>query len=50
MQAALAHLHKAQKQFEKASWDKGGHRVKALKNIRKAIVQVNKGIEFGNKI
>lgn len=48
MNAALMHLQKAQTQLQKASRDKGGHRVKALKNIRQAINQVKKGIAYDN--
>ncbi len=45
MQAALQSLQAAQSQLEKATSDKGGHRVKALQLTKDAIAQVNKGIE-----
>lgn len=49
MKMALAALKKAAGQLEKASHDKGGHRVKALELTREAITQVEKGIAFDNK-
>jgi len=50
MNAALVHLQKAKMQLSKASWDKGGHRVAALKHIQIAINQVKKGIVFDNVV
>ncbi|MBL8921474.1 MAG: hypothetical protein JNJ54_21620 [Myxococcaceae bacterium] len=49
MKAALAALETARAQLEKASADKGGHRVKAIALVTEAIDQVKKGIEFDNK-
>ncbi len=49
MQAALAALETAQTQLEKATSDKGGHRVKAKQLVKDAIVQVKKGIEFDDE-
>lgn len=49
MQAALDALLTAKENLEKATHDKGGHRVKALGLVNKAIVQVKKGIQFDNK-
>ncbi len=49
MRAALDLLQKAESQLEKASHDKGGHRVKALAATRTAIAQVKKGIKHDNK-
>ncbi|MBI3204079.1 MAG: hypothetical protein HYZ29_21265 [Myxococcales bacterium] len=46
MKAALKTLHGARAQLEKASHDKGGHRAKALKEVKLAIDQVEKGIAF----
>lgn len=43
MNKALHHLKKAEVQLEKASHDKFGHRVKALKLVRQAIAEVKKG-------
>ncbi len=47
MTAALAHLEDAKKDLEAAEADKGGHRVKALYYLNKAIDEVNKGIAAG---
>jgi len=49
MHAALSALKTARQQLEKASPDKGGHRVKALALVKDAIVEVEKGINFDNK-
>jgi hypothetical protein len=48
MKMALAALKKAATSLEKASHDKGGHRVKALGLTRDAIGEVEKGIAFDN--
>jgi hypothetical protein len=45
MQAALASLEEAKASLEKATSDKGGHRVAAIKLTKEAIEQVKKGIE-----
>lgn len=47
MQAALNHLLDAQRNLEAGTSDKGGHRVKALDYVGKAISEVNKGIAAG---
>ncbi len=49
MKAALEHLKKAKEQLEKATADKGGHRVKALEHVTAAIEQTEKGVNFDNK-
>jgi hypothetical protein len=49
MRAALSSLQSAKAQLEKASSDKGGHRVKALALTKQAIEQVEKGIAFDNR-
>ena len=49
MRAALGSLETALNQLEKASADKGGHRVKAMELIKGAIVEVKLGIDFDNK-
>ena len=49
MRAALATLHTAQRQLEKATADKGGHRVKALAYVEKAIDEAKKAVEFDNQ-
>ncbi|MDT5271724.1 MAG: hypothetical protein QOH49_3910 [Acidobacteriota bacterium] len=46
MQAALDKLQDARSNLEAASDDKGGHRVKALDHVNKAIDEVKKGIEY----
>jgi uncharacterized protein YPO0396 len=46
MQAALDKLQGARSNLEAASDDKGGHRVKALEHVNKAIDEVKKGIEY----
>ena len=49
MQAALQALKTARQELQAATADKGGHRVKALKLVNDAIIQVEKGIEFDRK-
>ena len=46
MQAALDKLQSARSNLEAATDDKGGHRVKALNHVNKAIDEVRKGIEY----
>ena len=48
MQAALNHLLDAQRNLQSATADKGGHRVKALEYVGKAITETNKGIAAGS--
>lgn len=47
MQNALTALENAKDSLEKATTDKGGHRVKALDYVKDAISEVKKGIEAG---
>ncbi|MBS1151348.1 MAG: hypothetical protein H6Q89_3046 [Myxococcaceae bacterium] len=49
MKDALEALKTAKQHLEKATPDKGGHRVKALELVNKAIEQTEKGINFDNK-
>ncbi|MGB8297863.1 MAG: hypothetical protein WCG85_20770 [Polyangia bacterium] len=49
MTAALSSLESAKVELEKASADKGGHRVKAIELINAAMEEVRKGIEFAKK-
>lgn len=49
MEIALNNLERAEKALEKAAWNKGGHRVKALHHVRQAIKQTKKGIAFADK-
>jgi hypothetical protein len=48
MQKTLNDLTDAQANLEKATHDKGGHRVKALKLVQQAIGEVNAGMAFDN--
>ncbi len=48
MRAALDHLKSAQKNLQRASSDKGGHRVNALNLVEQAIAEVNRGISVAN--
>jgi hypothetical protein len=47
MRAALDHLREAKRSLEAANDNKGGHRLKALGDVDKAIDEVNRGIEAG---
>ena len=49
MAAALEHLRQAQQELERASADKGGHRVKAIQLIQQAQSQVEQGIQYYNQ-
>ena len=49
MEAALVALKNAREHLEKATDDKGGHRKKAMEHIRKAIIEVEKGIAFDRR-
>lgn len=49
MQSALASLRAAKDQLEKATHDKGGHRVKAIALTNDAIAEVQKGIAYDDK-
>lgn len=49
MKAALEALQVAEAQLDKATSDKGGHRVAALKATREAIEQTKKGMAFDDK-
>ena len=49
MIAALDALKTARMELENAEHDKGGHRVKALEHVNKAIEQTKKGIEAGER-
>ncbi|MEP6706673.1 MAG: hypothetical protein ABJC05_04100 [Pyrinomonadaceae bacterium] len=48
MQAALNHLLDAQRNLQSATSEKGGHRVKAIEYVGKAITETNKGIAAGS--
>ena len=49
MKEALEALKNAKAALKDATSDKGGHRVKAIELVDKAIEQVEKGIAFDNK-
>ncbi len=49
MKAALDALQEARKELLAAGSSKGGHRAKALDYVKKAMVQVEKGIEYDRR-
>ena len=49
MEAARDHLRAAERELEKATADKGGHRASALKLVRQAIAEVERGINFDRR-
>ena len=49
MREALDSLRSAAKSLEAATPDKGGHRVKAIEAVTKALAETKAGIEFDNK-
>jgi hypothetical protein len=49
MQSARADLQTAKSELQRATADKGGHRVKALTLVNQAIAQVNQGIAFDRR-
>ena len=49
MQAARRNLVEARQNLQRATADKGGHRVKALRLIDQAIAEVEAGIRFDNR-
>jgi hypothetical protein len=49
MMAALEALKSAKVELEAGEHNKGGHRVKALELVHKAIEQTKKGIEAGER-
>jgi len=46
MQAALDHLQSAKAELQSAVSDKGGHRVRAIELVDRAIEQVNDGMTY----
>ena len=49
MRAALQALQNAEQELQKAEHDKGGHREKALQQVRAAIAQVKEGMRYDEK-
>ena len=49
MQAARADLQTAKRELQRATPDKGGHRVKAMALTNQAIAQVNAGMAFDRR-
>ena len=47
MQNALEHLRQARVSLQHATHNKGGHRLRALANVNRAIAQVEAGIAAG---
>lgn len=43
MDAALRHLREARAELQRASWNKGGHRVRAIELVDEAIREVHEG-------
>jgi hypothetical protein len=48
MEMALVALESAKNNLDRATTDKGGHRVKALDYVKDAISEVKKGIDAGS--
>ena len=48
MHAAIDHLRAARQSLERADPDKGGHRVKAIELVDRAIGEVEAGIAYAN--
>src|SRR6185436_11086897 len=49
MRAARADLQTAKSELQRATPDKGGHRVNAISLVNQAIAQVNQGINFDRR-
>jgi hypothetical protein len=49
MEAAMQHLRQAQEELERATSDKGGHRVRAIGFIRQAQGEVQAGMHFDDR-
>ena len=49
MQAALSALQQARDSLERATPDKGGHRMKAIQHVDAAISEVKAGMKFDRK-
>lgn len=49
MQSARADLQTAKRELQRATPDKGGHRVKAISLVNQAIAQVNAGIAYDRR-
>ncbi|MEP7014470.1 MAG: hypothetical protein ABI925_03435 [Verrucomicrobiota bacterium] len=46
MKAALDHLRAAKAELQSAEHDKGGWRVRAIRNVNQAIADTEKGMSF----
>lgn len=49
MHSALDALKVAERELDAASHDKGGHRERALRLVRQAIVEVERGIQYDRR-
>ena len=49
MEAAMQNLREAQRNLQMAATDKGGHRVRALEYINRAIAETQAGIQYANQ-
>jgi hypothetical protein len=49
MEAAMQHLRQAQEELQRATSDKGGHRVRAVEFIKQAQSEINAGMHFDDR-
>jgi hypothetical protein len=49
MQEAIQHLREAQNSLQNASQDKGGHRVRALELVNRAISEIEAGMRYDDR-
>jgi hypothetical protein len=49
MEAALDALKSARRELDAATADKGGHRGNALRLVKQAIVEVERGVDFAKR-
>jgi len=49
MEAAMDALKTARRELDAASADKGGHRGNALRLVKEAMIEVERGIDFAKK-
>jgi hypothetical protein len=49
MEAALDALKSARRELDAATADKGGHRGNALRLVKQAIVEVERGVDFARR-
>jgi hypothetical protein len=49
MEAAMQHLRQAQEELQRATSDKGGHRVRAIEFVKQAESEVQAGMHFDDR-